>query len=74
MTTDRYLAGVTEWRDPEIDPPPRATKLFLMNPGGVAVIGHWSDDWCLAWAPLPKKPEWLRRKLSNPSKGEQDRG
>jgi hypothetical protein len=63
MTSDRYLAGVAEWRNPETEPPPCGTKLLLMNPAGVAVIGHWQPQWCLAWAPLPKKPEWLKEKM-----------
>jgi hypothetical protein len=62
--TDRYLAGHAEWRDPQAEPPPLATKLLLMNPAGVAVFGHWDSRWCIAWAPLPRKPEWLKDRLS----------
>ena len=62
--TDRYLAGEADWRDPDVDAPPLATKLLLMNPAGVAVFGHYDPRWCIAWAPLPKKPDWLKEKLS----------
>lgn len=61
--TDRYIAGSTCWRDPAQEPPPRATKLLLLNPGGVAIIGHWAH-WAIAWAPLPKIPADLKERLS----------
>lgn len=67
--TDRYLAGETEWRDPVVDTPPLGTKLLLMNPSGIAVFGHYDHRWCIAWAPLPKKPSWLKEKLSNAQGG-----
>lgn len=60
--TDRYAAGHTHWRDPKQEEPPRATKVLLLNPGGVAVIGHWAH-WAIAWAPLPKIPADLKEKL-----------
>jgi hypothetical protein len=50
------------WRDPLIDKPPRATKLVVMTPGGIAQIGTWSDG-LLAWHPLIKKPQWLKERL-----------
>ena len=34
--TARYAAGVSYWRDPEVEAAPRATKLLLLSPGGVA--------------------------------------
>jgi len=61
--TDRYASGHTSWRDPEQEPAPRATKVLLLNPGGVAVIGHWAH-WAIAWAPLPKIPPALKARLS----------
>lgn len=61
--TDRYASGQTYWRNPETDPAPRASKVLLLNPGGVAVIGHWAH-WAIAWAPLPKIPADLKERLS----------
>jgi hypothetical protein len=61
---ERYLAGRTEWRDPRVEPAPLATKIFLMTPGGVMVVGYWDPRWCVAWAPLLVKPDWLRERLS----------
>jgi len=68
--SDRYLAGQAEWRDPKADAPPTATKLLLMNPSGIAVFGHFDPRWCVAWAPLPRKPEWLKDKLSERASNE----
>lgn len=50
------------FRDPDIDPPPRATSLLLLNPGGVLIIGVWSDD-CMGWCPKPKIPESIKKKM-----------
>ena len=50
-----YLAGQATWRTPEDDPPPLGVKMLLLNPGGVCVIGTWSE-WAVAWAPLPRVP------------------
>jgi hypothetical protein len=61
--TNRYSAGEAVWRDPEQEPAPRATKVLLLNPSGVAVMGHWAH-WAIAWAPLPKIPPALKARLS----------
>ena len=60
MTTKINIEGVavdTEyfWRD--MSSCPIATKVQLLNPGGVAVYGKWdgkSQSW-QGWAPLPKR-------------------
>lgn len=49
--------------DPDIDPPPKATSLILLNPGGVLIIGNWTED-CLAWAPKPKIPKSVKDKIN----------
>jgi hypothetical protein len=54
-TTELYF------RDPDIDPPPRAVSLLLLNPGGVLIVGNWSDE-CLGWCPKPKIPDSIKRK------------
>ena len=63
---DRYAAGDAWWRDPEVIPPPRGTKLLLLNPSGVAVIGHWAH-WCVAWSPLPRVPPALKARMLGPA-------
>ena len=35
--------------------------MLLLNPGGVCVIGVWSDD-CIGWCPKPKIPKALKDK------------
>lgn len=59
---DRYAAGQAYWRDPQVEPPPRAAKVLLLNPSGVAVIGHWAE-WAVAWSPLPKIPPTLKERM-----------
>jgi hypothetical protein len=61
--TARYSAGVSYWRDPAAEPAPRATKLLLLSPGGVAVIGHWAH-WYLAWSPLPRVPPGIKGRIA----------
>jgi len=60
-TTDQLY-----FRDPEIEPPPRATSMLLLNPGGVLIVGTWTDD-CLAWCPKPKIPQALKDKINKHS-------
>lgn len=52
------------FRDPEVEPPPKATSMLLLNPGGVLIVGVWTDD-CLGWCPKPKIPEALKEKISS---------
>jgi len=48
-------ARVSEWLDPEDEPPPKGTKLMLLTKYGIAVFGHWMDGMDLvAWSPMPK--------------------
>jgi hypothetical protein len=58
ITTDELY-----FRDPDIDPPPRAASLLLLNPGGVLIVGNWTDD-CLAWCPKPKIPQSVKNKMA----------
>ena len=52
-----YLAGGQEYLYPKAgDPkPPLDTKVLLLTTGGVCIPGHWNDNWCLGWLPLPKR-------------------
>lgn len=56
-TTDQLY-----FRDPDIEPPPRASSLLLLNPGGVLIVGNWTDD-CLGWCPKPKIPASIKEKM-----------
>ena len=56
-------APVAEWRLPEDYPPPRGTKLILLTRQGVAIMGHWSDQDCVAWAPQMQINERVKAKL-----------
>lgn len=62
--SDRQVtAEVAYWRDPEVDPPPTG-NILLLTRGGVLVSGRWRDDGgFVAWAPKPKVPEAIKRKL-----------
>lgn len=57
VTTDQLY-----FRDPDIEPPPRSQSMLLLNPGGVCIIGPWSDG-CVGWCPKPKIPESIKKKL-----------
>lgn len=58
----KALSGESYWRDPEEEPPPLGMKVLLLTPGNVCVTGTWTD-WAVAWAPLPKVPPEIKRKL-----------
>lgn len=57
-----YVAGESTWRTAQDEPPPRGVKMLLLNPGGVCVVGVW-HQWAVAWAPLPRLPEHVKRLL-----------
>lgn len=62
MTNRPITTDALYFRDPDIDAPPRGTALLLLNPGGVLIVGNWSDD-CLAWCPKPKIPKSVKDKM-----------
>lgn len=66
LTTHELL-----FRDPEVDPPPKGVNMLLLNPGGVLIVGPWSDD-CIAWCPKPKIPKSLKDKLIRRMQHEND--
>ena len=61
-TTDIYLAGGAEFLDPMIHTPPVGCKILLLTPGGVCVIGHWSN-WFVGWHPLPTIPASVHERM-----------
>lgn len=58
LTTDQLY-----FRDPDVEPPPKGVNMLLLNPGGVLVIGQWSDD-CWGWCPKPKIPDSIKQKMT----------
>jgi hypothetical protein len=61
---DKFEQATTDqlyFRDPDIEPPPKGKSMLLLNPGGVCVIGIWSDS-CIGWCPKPKIPKALKDK------------
>ena len=58
MTDIIETALAAGWR--RLDPPPRG-KSFLLTRYGTAVVGNYDGhpDY-IAWAPLPRIPEWAR--------------
>lgn len=56
-------ARVTELFDPVLNPPPRnGEHLLLINPGGVLIIGPWSEG-CMAWGYKPQIPETVKARM-----------
>lgn len=56
-------AEVAKWIDPDDEPAPTGRKLFILTIGGVATVGNWDADYCVAWAPLLTVPPKIRAKL-----------
>jgi hypothetical protein len=46
-----------------IDTCPRGVKVQLLGQGGVAAYGNFNghDDFWVGWAPLPSKPDWMKK-------------
>jgi hypothetical protein len=49
-----YAVGDAPWLYPHRNPPPKGVKLFLLNKGGVATLGEWSDGFS-AWQYLYRR-------------------
>lgn len=63
MKDPEQLTTTALWfRDPDIHPPPKNTSMLLLNPGGVLIVGVWTDD-CLGWCPKPKIPASIKAKM-----------
>ena len=62
ITSDRAAAVDQDYFWRPLDTCPLSAKVQLLTAGGVAVYGHYSPDQTgyIGWAPLPKKPEWMR--------------
>ena len=61
LTSDK-AAAVDQtyfWQPPHTCP--LSAKVQLLTQGGVAVYGHYTPSGgFIGWAPLPKKPEWMK--------------
>lgn len=58
ITTDQLY-----FRDPDFEPPPRSVSMLLLNPGGVCIVGPWTED-CLGWCPKPRIPRSIKNKMT----------
>ena len=58
LNRDKTVAVATDyfWND-DMTECPRGVKVQLLGKSGVAVYGQWNgtDDFWVAWAPLPKR-------------------
>ena len=61
VNKDRAVAVATDYFWQHMDSCPRGVKIQLLGIGGVASYGVWDgkNRFWSAWAPLPKKPEWM---------------
>lgn len=62
MDDKSYVTGDIEGLDPMEFPPPRNKKIICITKYGVAVIAHWVDDFHIAWSPLPRIPQSVRKR------------
>jgi hypothetical protein len=54
-------ANFSEWQP--LETVPLGHKMLLLTDGGTAVIGVYPGGvGYVAWAPLPKRPDWLKKK------------
>lgn len=56
-----HTTGITTFLDPAEVEPPIASKILMLTPGRVCIVGPWSD-WAVGWHPLPRIPKTLRWK------------
>jgi len=62
INTEKTVAVATDYYWQPMDSCPRGVKIQLLGIGGVASYAAWDgrNRFWQAWAPLPKKPEWLK--------------
>lgn len=62
LTNDKAAAVDQGYYWRPLETCPLSVKVQLLTRGGVAVYGqyHRGAEGYLGWAPLPKKPEWMR--------------
>jgi hypothetical protein len=62
VTANRAAAVDQNYFWQPLDTCPLSVKVQLLTTTGVAVYGQYSKDvkGYVGWAPLPKKPEWMK--------------
>jgi len=62
VNTDKTAVVSTEYFWQPLETCPLSAKVQLLTQGGISVYGQYSkgQPGFLGWAPLPKKPEWMR--------------
>lgn len=62
ISSDRVAVVDLEYFWRPLESCPASAKVQLLTTGGVAVYGHYSQGQkgYLGWAPLPKRPDWMR--------------
>lgn len=50
------------WQHPKDSKPPTNVKILIYLKSGIAHIGHWRDEDCLLWMPLPKVSKQLKER------------
>lgn len=53
-----------ELYDPLIVPPPKGTKILVVNPGGVLLVSEWFEG-AVAWGRLPQIPASVKARMSH---------
>lgn len=57
------------WKHPADEPPPQGEKVVLYTTTGIAIMGHWRNEDCVLWAPLPKLSKELKTRLDSERPG-----
>ena len=62
LTGDRAAAVDQDYFWQPLETCPAGAKVQLLTDGGIAVYGQYSrgQRGFKGWAPLPKKPEWMK--------------
>jgi hypothetical protein len=62
LTSDKVAAVDQDYFWRPLHTCPLSAKVQLLTEGGVAVYGQYNPGFggYLGWAPLPKKPEWMK--------------
>lgn len=62
LAADRTVAVDPNYYWQPLETCPVSAKVQLLTTGGVAVYGQYvrGNKGYLGWAPLPKKPEWMK--------------